>query len=264
MGENNFKIRCDYGQLRWRRDMRISRSLSPLPNVRSKHKYRIYRDDGLAITRQTPREVEMTKKKLCKIFRENDLRVRITVEANKTVVDFLDITLNLRTGAYKPYKKPNDTINYINSESNHPPSIIQNLPKGIGIRLSTNSSSNEIFQEAAKPYNDALKQNGYKQVLIYNKNENLEDIIRRKKTTRKSAQENISPPKNIQNDKIKQTSKDKRRRRNITWFSPPYSKNVITNIGKKFFSLLSMCFPPENKLSIYMYIYYIYIKGTYL
>ena len=111
----------------------------------------LYRDDGLAITRQTPREVELTKKILCKISRENDLR--ITVEANKTVVDFLDITLNLRTGAYKPYKKPNDPINYIHCESNHPPSIIQNLPKGIGIRLSTNASSKEIFQEAAKPYN---------------------------------------------------------------------------------------------------------------
>ena len=64
----------------------------------------LYRHDGLAITKQTPREVEMTKKKLCKIFRENDLS--ITVEANKTVVDFLDITLNLSTGAYKPYKNP--------------------------------------------------------------------------------------------------------------------------------------------------------------
>ena len=59
----------------------------------------------------------------------------------------------------------------------------------------------------------------------------------------------MSQPKNIQNDKIKGTSKDKRRRRRkITWFNPPYSKNVITNIGKKLFSLLSMCFPPENKL----------------
>ena len=148
------------------------------------------RHDGLAITRQTPREVEMTKKKLCKIFRENELG--ITVEANKIVLNFLDITLNLRTGAYKPYKKSNDTINYINCESNHPPSIIQKLPKGIGIRLPTNSSSKEIFQEAAKPYNDGLKQNGYKQVMIYDKNENLDN--RREKTTRKSAQESMSPP----------------------------------------------------------------------
>ena len=224
--------------------MRISRSFSPLPNARSKHKYRLYRDDGLTITRRTPREVEMTKKKLCKIFSENELRMK--VEANKTVVDFLDITLNLRTGAYKPYKKPNDTINYINCESNHPPSIIQNLLKGIEIRLSTNPSSNEIFQEAAKPYSNALKQNGYKQLLIYSKNENPQD--RREKRTSKSAQENMSPPKNIQNDKIKETSKEKRRKRKITWFNPPYSKNVITNIEKKFFSLLSMCFAPENKL----------------
>ena len=29
---------------------------------------------------------------------------------------------------------------------------------------------------------------------------------------------------------------------------PPYSKNVGTNIGKKFFKLLDTCFPPENKL----------------
>ena len=203
----------------------------------------LYRDDELAITRQTLREVEMTKKKPCKIFRENE--IRITVEANKRVVDFLDITLNLGTGAYEPYKKPNDTINYIHRESNHPPSIIHNLPKGIGIRLSTNSSSNEIFQEAAKPYNDALKQNGYKQLLMCSKNENVQD--KREKTTRKSAQENMSLPKNIQNEEIKEINKDKRRRK-ITWFNPPYSKNVATNIGKKLFSLLSMCFPPENKL----------------
>ena len=64
----------------------------------------LYRDDGLPITRQPSREVAITEKKLCKIFRENELR--ITAEANKTVVNFFYITLNLRTGAYKPYKKP--------------------------------------------------------------------------------------------------------------------------------------------------------------
>ena len=64
----------------------------------------LYRDDRLAITRPTPREVEMTKKKLCKMFRDNKLR--ITEKVNNTVVDFLDITLNLRTGAYKPYNNP--------------------------------------------------------------------------------------------------------------------------------------------------------------
>ena len=39
--------------------------------------------------------------KLCRIFKDSDLR--IAVEANKKVTDFLDITLH--TGSYKPYKK---------------------------------------------------------------------------------------------------------------------------------------------------------------
>ena len=66
----------------------------------------LYRDDGLALTKQTLREAEMTKKKLCKIFKDNNLR--IAVEANKKVTDFLDITLDLHTGSAKPYKKKNE------------------------------------------------------------------------------------------------------------------------------------------------------------
>ncbi|GFR92820.1 hypothetical protein ElyMa_000876700 [Elysia marginata] len=34
----------------------------------------------------------------------------------------------------------------------------------------------------------------------------------------------------------------------MTWFNPPYSKNVSSNIGKKFFDLLNSCFPPNHKL----------------
>ena len=63
----------------------------------------LYRDDGLAVTNQTPREAEMTKKKLCRIFKDNNLR--IAVAANKKVTDFLDIKLDLHTGSYKPYNQ---------------------------------------------------------------------------------------------------------------------------------------------------------------
>ena len=38
------------------------------------------------------------------------------------------------------------------------------------------------------------------------------------------------------------------RKRNITWFNPPYSKHVASNIGKQFLNLLDTCFPPTNKL----------------
>ena len=51
----------------------------------------LYRDDGLAAFNKTPKEIEKIKKELCKIFRENDLK--ITIEANKTIVNFLDVTL---------------------------------------------------------------------------------------------------------------------------------------------------------------------------
>ena len=61
----------------------------------------LYRDDGLAILKQTPREIERVKKEICKIFAKNDLR--ITIEANKKVVNFLDVTLDLNTENFKPY-----------------------------------------------------------------------------------------------------------------------------------------------------------------
>ena len=109
--------------------------------------------------------IYMKKKKLCRIFKNHDLR--IAVKANKKVTDFLDITLDLHTGSYKRYKKPNDTISYIHYQSNHPPSIIKNLPKYIEIRLSTNSANADTIQEAAKPFNNVLKNNGPREELRY-------------------------------------------------------------------------------------------------
>ena len=199
----------------------------------------LYRDDGLAVTNQTPRKAKMTKKKLCKIFKDNNLR--IAVEAKKKVTDFLDITLDLHTGSYKPYKKPNDTISYIRCQSNHPPSIIKNLPKVIEIRLSNNSANADIFQEAAKPYNNVLKNNGHKEELKYT----IKGTIQNKRGERP----NDSNPK--ESEALTNNTKEnnnKKRRRKITWFNPPFSTNVATNIGKKFLTLLSACFPANNKL----------------
>ena len=92
---------------------------------------------------------------MCKIFKRNSLQ--ITSEANKKVADFLDITLDLKTEFYKPYKKPNSNFTYIHKQSNHPPSIIKNLPKSINKRLSTHSKNAQIFNEACPAYTEALK-----------------------------------------------------------------------------------------------------------
>jgi len=60
----------------------------------------LYRDDGLAILNQTPREIEKAKTQTSQIFANNDLK--IAVQENKKVVNFLDVKLDLSAGKFKP------------------------------------------------------------------------------------------------------------------------------------------------------------------
>ena len=145
----------------------------------------LYRYDGLATCTKTPKQVEAIKKEMCKIFKRNSLQ--ITIEANKNVVDFLDITLNLKTEIYKPYKKPNSNLKYIHKQSNHPPSTIKNLPKSINKRLSTNSKNDQIFNEACPAYTEALKRMDI--IQIYN----LIRHVRKKAMKRTKPESGILP-----------------------------------------------------------------------
>jgi len=52
------------------------------------------------------------------------------------ICNFLDVTLNLSDGTYYPYGKPNNETLYIDSNSNHPPTIIKHLLAAIGRRIS--------------------------------------------------------------------------------------------------------------------------------
>ena len=65
----------------------------------------LYRDDGLGACRKTPFQMEKIKKQIQKVFRDNGLNVIISVNLN--TVDFLDVTLDLKLGTYKPFSKPN-------------------------------------------------------------------------------------------------------------------------------------------------------------
>ena len=55
----------------------------------------LYRDDGLAVSTNTPKQTEQIKKQICKIFQDEGLE--ITIEANLKIIDFLDKELNLNT-----------------------------------------------------------------------------------------------------------------------------------------------------------------------
>ena len=54
----------------------------------------LYRDDGLAVVNLTGVKVERLKKQVFKLFKSLDLKV--TIEANITETDFLDLCLNLK------------------------------------------------------------------------------------------------------------------------------------------------------------------------
>lgn len=176
----------------------------------------LYRDDGLGVTTANPRTAEKMKKQLCKIFKDNGLN--ITINANRKTVNFLDVTLNLTTGEHKIYTKPTNKPLYINQKSNHPPSIIKNLPAAINKRLSEISSNSQSFSKEISPYQLALTNSGYNHQLKYSANPTCTQHPR------------------------------KNRNRNILWFNPPFSSNVSTNIGKIFLQLIDTEFPPNNTL----------------
>ncbi len=126
----------------------------------------LYRDDGLAALDKSPREIENIKKRICKVFSDNNLK--ITIEANKKCVNYLDITLGLGSSSYKPYMKPGNTPLYVNHHSNHPPSVLRGIPDAINKRLSNISSDTQSFDSAAPPYQEALQKSGFDYKLHYN------------------------------------------------------------------------------------------------
>ena len=76
-----------------------------------KNEVGLYRDGGLEICKATAKEIEKNKQEVCQVFKLNGLK--ITIEANKKVVNFLDVTFNLAKGCYKPFMKPNNKLSYV-------------------------------------------------------------------------------------------------------------------------------------------------------
>ena len=177
----------------------------------------LYRDDGLAVFKNmSTRSFDKRRKDFSKILGE--LGLQITAQSNLKIVNYLDVTLNLSTGKFCPYRKPDNYPLYINAKSNHPPSIIKHLPATISTRISSLSCDPHEFNKASQVYNDALKTSGYRESLQYVRNDNRADHRRRN------------------------------RHRNIIWFNPPYSENVQTNIARSFLHLVDKHFPRSHIL----------------
>ena len=73
-------------------------------NLQYSHfQFGLYRDDGLCCVRLSNRQSEQLRQQIYNIFHENDLDVKI--EANKRVVDFLDVTFDLQNTTLCSYEE---------------------------------------------------------------------------------------------------------------------------------------------------------------
>ena len=98
---------------------------------------------------------------------EKGFGLNITINTNLKVVNFLDVTLDISTGKYQPYNKPNNNPVYINVSSNYPPNILKRIPENIYTRINNISSAETTFKNAAQMYNKALHESGYKTKITY-------------------------------------------------------------------------------------------------
>ena len=166
----------------------------------------LYRDDGLAVLNtKSGRLCEKAKKDLIRKF--NELGISITILTNQQRTNFLDITFDLANDSYKPYRKPNNE-RLSNNSSNHPPSILRELPNSINKRINTLSCDKKTFDAAAPEYNEALRRSDF--------NTQLTD----------------QPPNANTNTRHS-------RSRKVIWYNPPFSKNVKTNIARNSYNLLT-------------------------
>ena len=170
-----------------------------------------------AIPKQKRHHAENLKKKLHKYAEK--IGLEIIIEDPSTRIDFLDLEFDLCTHKYKPYKKPNNKLRYINYNSNHPKTILNAIPKMISTRLSKRSSGKDEFEEASKEYNIALKENGYKEQTNY-----------------------------IAKDQLEKKN-DRKRKRKIIWYNPPYCQSVKTNVGRIYINLVKKHFTKSNPLT---------------
>merc|ERR1711954_566729 len=124
---------------------------------------------------------------------------------------------DLENNTYKTYNKPNNIPQYVHRLSNHLPSVLKNIPEGVNKRLSSNSSNEEMFNQSSQLFQEALHKSGYSYQLKFNPHD----------------------------PKPASKSRNKKRKRNVTWFNPPFNSTVKTNIGKEFLKVVDECFPPQ-------------------
>ena len=199
--------------------------LNILTRIISPEQLGLYYDDGLIyIPNSNGPNSSSIQKKIIRAFKF--LGFKIEVSSNNKIVNFLDVTLDLSNNSYKSFIKTDQHPSYINVNSNHPKTIIKQVPKAVNLRIRKLSANEKIFKESGKIYIDALKNSGFKEEFTY-------------------LEENM--PNDINKEKNKKYD-HKNRKRKIIWFNTPFCRLASINIGKYFFKLIDKHFKHDNIL----------------
>ena len=127
----------------------------------------LFRDDGIGLVvglhQEDMHEVQEWFNQLHPTLK---FEIKLCTEA-----EFLDILVSIENGKIitKPYSKPSSSHKYLSPNSCHDKTVISAIPFGVFYRLKLLSSSNQIFEDAAKQYTTYLLQSGYSTQLIQEK-----------------------------------------------------------------------------------------------
>ena len=125
--------------------------------------------------------------------------LKITIESNLTKTEILAIELDMINESYAPFRKPNFQALYVSVKSNQIRYVANQIPKSINKRLNKISKDEYSFKRAKEHYHKALIKGSHKHELVFN-SEN--------------------------------SSGNKRKRKNILYFTPPFCTTVETKISK--------------------------------
>ena len=82
----------------------------------------------------------------------------IEIASNLKIVDFLDVTLNFNNSTFKPFSMNSSAPTYVNIDSNHPRSLLKQIPNAVNQRINRLSSCERIFEDSKSIY-DGSPQN---------------------------------------------------------------------------------------------------------
>ena len=89
----------------------------------------LYRDDGLAVVEVKRDQLKSYNDKIKAVHKAvKEEMLEVIVEDAKQGIDFLDVSMSLVTKVYAPYTKPGDKLCYVDTRSNHPPSVLKSIP----------------------------------------------------------------------------------------------------------------------------------------